>query len=523
MQQPIIEIILSELKVPFTPLYLRQIERELPYGASLWAIGQILNRYGVDHTSLRVSDKEQIRRIPCPFVAQASGDCVVVTSVTDDEVKYRTTSGAFSAPLDTFKQAWTGAVMMVGASEDSVEPNLTEHRRVERNNRLLKALSWLGLIILFAGAAVASKLSALSVTLCLVYTVGAWLSVLLLKKQLNINSAAADKICSLLNSAGCTDPHKSAGPGPRLFGIFDLSIAGIAFFGVNLVATLLSPNGLGGAVISIAVALALPLTLWSVAYQGFKRKSWCTLCLLVMGCVWFAFVVMIVGGIYKEISLTLPLLGALTASAAAYWLIMSALRYLNDYYKAAEQDKKENTSLRRIKFDNHIWDSLLRDSPEIYTVEGEEASGILFGNPDSELPLITIVGNPFCNPCGRMHSRLEPLIEAGFRIQYFFTYFNPDLAPVNKRIVETYMTEGEQTTWKLLTDWYTNGHPKEHPFANPLSQEITAETAKEIVDELIRHDKWTANAGISATPTILIDGKPLPAGYSVEDLIYLYT
>lgn len=106
---------------------------------------------------------------------------------------------------------------------------------------------------------------------------------------------------------------------------------------------------------------------------------------------------------------------------------------------------------------------------------------------------------------------------------YFFTYFNPDLAPVNKRIIETYKTEGEQATWDLLTDWYTNGHPKEHPFANPPSQEITAETAKEIVDELLRHDRWTAKAGISVTPTILIDGKPLPAGYTVEDLIYLYT
>ena len=522
MQQPIIEIILSELKVPFTPLYLRQIEREMPYGASLWAIGQILNRYGVDHSSLRVSDKEQIGRIPCPFVAQASGDCVVVTSVTDDEVKYRTSAGAFSAPLDTFKQAWTGAVMMVGASEDSVEPNLTEHRRAERHNRLLKVLSCIGLIILFIGAAFASKLSALSISLCLVYTVGTWLSVLLLKKQLNIGSTAADKICSLLNSAGCTDSHKSAAPGPRLFGIFDLSIAGIAFFGVNLVATLLSPQGLGAAA-SFAIALALPLTLWSVAYQWVKRKAWCALCLLVMGCVWVAFAIMIFGGIYQKVSLTLPLLGALAALAAAYWLIMSALRYLCDYYKAAERDKKENTSLRQIKFDSHIWDSLLRDSAETYPVNGEEASGISFGNPDSELPLITIVGNPFCNPCGRMHSRLEPLIDAGFRIQYFFTYFNHDLAPVNKRIVETYKTEGEHATWKLLTDWYTNGHPKEHPFANPPSQEIPANIGKEIVDELIRHDNWTTKAGISATPTILIDGKPLPAGYTVEDLIYLYT
>lgn len=522
MQQPIIEIILSELKVPFTPLYLRQVEREMPYGASLWAIGHILNRYGVDHTSLRIADKEQVGRVPCPFVAQASGDCVVVTTVSDDEVQYRTTSGAFSAPLNTFKQAWTGAVMMVEATENSAEPNLKDHRREERNHRLQAVLSYLGFIVLFVGAAVAGRLSALSISLCLVYILGGWLSYLLLKKHLHINSAAADKICSLLNSSGCTDSHGSEGEGPRLFRMFDLSIAGIAFFGVNLFATLLSPQGLGPAV-SLAVTLALPFSLWSVAYQWIKRRTWCTLCLLVMGGVWSAFAIILAGGLFQKISISPTVIVSIATIGAAYWIIMSALRYLIDYYKAAERDKEENTSLRRIKFDTHIWGSLLHDSSESYPVEGEEASRIFFGNPDSSLPLVTIVGNPFCNPCGRMHSRLEPLIDAGFRIQYFFTYFNPDLAPINKRIVETYMSQGEQATWALLSDWYAKGHPKGHPFANPPSKEIPTEIAKEIVDELIRHDKWTANAGISATPTVLIDGKPLPSGYGVEDLIYLYT
>ncbi|MBD5238341.1 MAG: hypothetical protein HDS64_01020 [Bacteroidales bacterium] len=31
-------------------------------------------------------------------------------------------------------------------------------------------------------------------------------------------------------------------------------------------------------------------------------------------------------------------------------------------------------------------------------------------------------------------------------------------------------------------------------FANPPEHEVPIETAKEIVDELIRHDKWTAKA-----------------------------
>lgn len=522
MQLPIIEIILSELKVPFTLLYLRRIEREMPYETSLWAIGQILNRYGVAHSSLRILDKERIGRIPCPFVAQASGDCVVVVSVIDDEVKYRTSSGGFSASLDTFKHAWTGAVMMVEASEDSIEPNLIEHRREEWDNRLLTSLTILGLIVLLVGAMIAGRLSAIIIALCLIYILGTWLSIMLLKKQLNISSTAADKICSLLNSSSCTDSHKSEGVNPRLFGIFDLSIAGIAFFGVNLLATLLSPQELASAV-SLSVSLVLPLTLWSVAYQWFKRKSWCVLCLLAMGCIWAAFTIMLVGGLYQDIFLTLPSFAALATVSSGYWLTMVGLRYLSNYYKGAEWDKKENTSLRRIKFDNNIWGSLLRDSPESYPVEGEESSSIFFGNAESELPLVTIVGNPFCNPCGQMHSRLESLIDAGFRIQYFFTYFNDNLAPINKRIIETYKIEGEQTTWKLLTDWYTNNHPKEHPFANPPSQEISAEIGKEIIAELIRHDEWTAKAEISATPTILIDGKPLPIGYTIEDLIYLYT
>lgn len=522
MQKPIIEIILSELEVPFTPFYLRLTKQEIPYGASLWAIGQILNRYGVDHTSLCVSDKEQIGRIPRPFVAQVSNDCVVVTAVSDHEVKYKTTSGAFAASLDTFQKVWTGAVMMVKPSKSSIEPNLIEHRREERIYLLQTVLSYLGLIVLFAGAVVVGRLSTLNISLGLVFILGTWLSVLLLKKQLDINSTTADKICGLLNSSGCTDSHKSGHTDPRLFGIFDLSIAGIAFFSVNMFATLFSPQGLGIAV-TLAVALTLPLTLWSVAYQWFKSKAWCALCLLVMGCVWISFTIMMIEGMYQYIHLTIPLLSGLATVGAAYWLVMSTLRYISDYYKAAEHDKKENTSLRRIKFDNHIWDLVLQSTSESYPVKGKEASKIFFGNPNSEFPLITIVGNPFCSPCGRMHTRLKPLIEAGFRIQYFFTYFNASLAPINKRIIETYMTQGEQVTWELLTNWHTSGHSRQHPFANPSSYKISDETAKEIVGELRRHDKWASTAGILVTPTLLIDGKPLPPGYNVEDLIYLYT
>ena len=42
-----------------------------------------------------------------------------------------------------------------------------------------------------------------------------------------------------------------------------------------------------------------------------------------------------------------------------------------------------------------------------------------------------------------------------------------------------------------------------------------------VQEEFDRHIKWKKVTGISATPTILVNGYQLPTHYAIEDLLYL--
>ena len=76
-------------------------------------------------------------------------------------------------------------------------------------------------------------------------------------------------------------------------------------------------------------------------------------------------------------------------------------------------------------------------------------SRILFGNPNAGLQ-ITILTNPFCNPCAKMHKRIEEHLETVHDkvcIQYIFSSFSPDLDFANKYLIAVYL-EKEETQMK---------------------------------------------------------------------------
>ena len=63
-------------------------------------------------------------------------------------------------------------------------------------------------------------------------------------------------------------------------------------------------------------------------------------------------------------------------------------------------------ALNSIKADEDVFAALLKKQP--YYDTSDCPSIIRFGNPDSPLQL-TILTNPYCNPCSRMHQRIDRL------------------------------------------------------------------------------------------------------------------
>jgi len=495
--------------------------RSLPLNDSLWAIKKTLDHYNISNSAIHLTDKSQLKDVPVPFLAQVTGDFCIVSSTSEHDIRYTTAFKRVNTGIEQFVKEWSGIVVLCKATNETTEPDYSSNRRLQKIDRITKLLTWVSCaVVLVCTFLWNNSFSIASVTTIVLSAIGTALSYLLVKKHLHVPSNVTEKLCNIVGHGKCDENPNPAGNDIRLFGMFELSEAGVSFFGVNMLATLLFQDASLPS-IALCIAIAVLFSFWSVAWQRIRLKGWCTLCLLVMTTIWVQFATFIFAGIYPAIEPSFAIIAALAALGASYWIALVSVRATSRLYQRHQDQLASINNMQRMKYDRETWDNLLACSEPQLIVTGETASALTFGDLDSEFPLITIVGNPFCNPCAHMHRRLQPLLDAGFCIQYVFTYFNQDLAPVNKQIVAAYISRGAAQTWQLLTQWY-DGDRKHHIF-NPTSNEpIPAEHEQQIIHELMKHDKWRETSGITATPTVLVDGRPLPSHYQVEDLLYVY-
>ena len=186
-----------------------------------------------------------------------------------------------------------------------------------------------------------------------------------------------------------------------------------------------------------------------------------------------------------------------------------------------------------------MFSALLKQQPYYEVIVSD--SQILFGNPDARLR-ITILTNPFCNPCAKMHKRLDEFQkdtktgetgrnesnalnrESNVCIQYIFSSFNEDLVYANRYFISIYLAKGKDVAWKLYSDWFERGKAlKEDYFkSQPWIMEImdNPEIKIAIEVEFQKHESWKEKTQLRATPTIIVNGYKMPDNYKIEDLCY---
>jgi len=186
-----------------------------------------------------------------------------------------------------------------------------------------------------------------------------------------------------------------------------------------------------------------------------------------------------------------------------------------------EQTRQEINS---IKANEDVFRTLLTQQPR-YEVSKSD-SQIIFGTPDSELK-VTVFTNPFCNPCAKMHKRIEKLLKDTKReicIQYIFSSFQPDLDYANKYLIAAWLISchcvpDTQSPEQIITDWFEKSKDLKEKFFENLQLDMSN---PDIDAEFQKHEAWKAKTQLRATPTILVDGYKLPDNYKIEDLKYFF-
>ena len=288
---------LTILGVRHTDSYTNRSFRSMPF-PTMFGLKKLLATYGVESVGLKLADSDMIDRLPTPFIAQTSRGMVIVTAVDADTVMYVTQSVEETAPKGRFSAAMTGNVFVAFADDNACEPGYAVHRFTEIANIAKKwvlaalAVALLGYAIVTNG--IYRHIS--TVLLTIIDIAGVYISTLLVMKSAHIKSRHADAVCSVVQAGGCDDTL--ATPASKFVGIFGWSEVGLAYFGVSLGCLLMFPDHIDD--LALCNLICLPFSFWSVWYQKFKAKSWCTLCLCVQSLLWLSFFCYLGGGWLRQ-------------------------------------------------------------------------------------------------------------------------------------------------------------------------------------------------------------------------------
>jgi hypothetical protein len=260
--------------------------------------------------------------------------------------------------------------------------------------------------------------------------------------------------------------------------------------------------------------LALPYTFWSVWYQKVKARQWCPLCLIVQVLLWGVF---LLDGLFGYIRIPDFYLQNMLITGCIYLIPMLTLNLLVPRLGKGNQVEHLRQKINSIKANEDVFKTLLSQQPH-YEVSRED-SQILLGNPDAKLT-VTILTNPFCNPCAKMHTRVESLLgeaKENLCIQYILSSFNENLQYACRYLIAMYLEKDRATAIRLLDEWFGRGKELKERFFEDLQLDMTNPLIEE---EFQKHKLWKEKTQIRATPTILVNGYQLPANYKIEDLQY---
>ena len=536
--------LLSLLGVNYTESFSDKYYNEHPHKYNLYGISKMLSDYKIRNAATRIDDKEKnLFNIELPFVAHAGGDFVVVNGLTTNLLKENGGSPAFeelegavhfirngkqiSIPVSQFIQSWSGVILLTETSLDSIEPDYKAHRKKDLFILAQQAIVAVAGIFILGIAYInniylshispISPYSVLGITLLIfVNLIGIYICYLLVLKQMQIHSRYADKICTLFSKSDCNNVLES--DAAKLWDVFGWSEIGLGYFVANVFVLLFLPHLITYA--GIINILSLPFTVWSVWYQKVKARQWCPLCLIVLVLLWSYF---LLNCLFGYLQIPTYSISEILLTGCIFTISILALNLLIPKLSEGNQVESLRQEINSIKANDEVFKSLLLQQ-SFYEVNKMD-SQILFGNLDAKL-VITILTNPFCNPCAKMHTRIDKLInrrgesnsptkKTNVCIQYIFSSFNESLEYANRNFIAIYLEKGKDAAWQLYSAWFEKGKSLKEAFFDDLKLDMTNPA---IEAEFQKHEAWKKKTQLRATPTILVNGYKLPENYKIEDL-----
>ena len=510
----ILSTFLKLIKVKYTESYLHKLAQTHPNKNNMLGLKQVLDVYGIETEGVKYDDK-LLAELVFPCILHISGGFVVGKDLENDTITYIYEDTEVKKGVEDFCHIWTGhALLPTGDFSTAIEPNYASNRKAEITKLIGKKLLWI-LPVFIWGMIFYSSLLNISFYSC-IDTILEWIGLLLcyflMEKQIFRKSNYGDKVCSAFHLNNCNDVLFAT---KAKIGILSWSEIGFGYFAARLICRIVIPE----AQLTLALIgwISMLYGIWSLWQQLRVLHNFCMLCTLVQAVVWLIGIVdiyAILHGIYDFSSLIFNFL------LAGSIIVLSILftHVVASYYNSEKERMDAVWKLNSFKADEDVF--LVKLHQQEHYETSEEDSHVVFGNKDSKIN-ITILSNPHCNPCAKMHKRVESLLESygdKLCVQYIFTSFNEELKESCRFLIASYLQLDTIMSQTILHQWFDGEKDNAKDYISIIPVDIRV---KETEEELEKHWQWRTRTGITATPTILVNGYLLPDGYEIEDLPFL--
>ncbi|MDR0750570.1 MAG: hypothetical protein LBF62_13515 [Tannerellaceae bacterium] len=517
MKNPFVHF-LELLGVKHTKRYSNRVYNEHPYKNSLYSFSSLLSEYSVENVTVQLLDEDKdIKKLEVPVIVSCGSEIGIISKIENDSITLTALNNInVKISIDQFNELWDGITLFAEAGSKSIEPHYQKHKLSDLFNSTQKYILLLFSISLILSTVWTKELylNSIIMLLLVINLAGVFVSYLLILKHYKIQSNYADKICSLIQKGDCNDVLDSSAS--KLFGLIGWSEVGMSYFVSNCIILLFNPELLP--LLAVVNVCTLPYSFWSVWYQKYRVNSWCTLCLIVQGLLWLIFIVNMVFGYFNptQDSLVVQSLVILSCIYIIPFIIVNQLLSL-----IIKKNKMENITqeFNSLKANDDVIKAIL--SKQSYVEVDKSSSQILFGNKDAEI-LITILTNPHCTPCARMHSKISDFLSdknSKFCIQYIFSSFGEEFDMSSKFMIAIYLNNPIDEACEIYHEWFTFGRINSFSFF----QKYKVTFDEYCINEFNKHNEWRKNSKLSATPTVLINGYKLPKHYNIEDIRFFTT
>lgn len=505
----ILESFLSILEIGYTKYFAVTLYLEHPHKYNMYGLQKMLNVYGVKTLGVRVDTKD-LSKLTYPCILHTYSDFFVGLECNAGTIKFLHQGKETILSHDAFQQIWTGNALVVEETTEAVEPDYKRHQRHELVS-MVKIYGTPVMLMLAVAIGIANHLKNMSIadTIYMVLSLlGGGICIMLMEKQLFGNSRYGDKVCSLFHHADCNSILD--GPRAKICGI-SWSEIGLGYFAANTLLQSLFP-----ASFSFMTAinwLSMLFALWSIYYQWRVAKSWCVLCIMVQIIIWG----MGVTAIFlctTGASLTFDIADCLLS------ILVFAVGIMTVHLFASARVKEEQRiyivqRYRALKANDIVAKNLIESGD--YHETTLDDSSIIFGNPKAKMR-ITILSNPHCNPCSRMHRQVERLLlmsKNEICIQYIFSSFNEELEDSSRYLIFCYNNHHKDEALSKFALWYEK---EKFDYERIIQKNYILIHTETIEQEMEKHRKWCERTALSATPTVLVNGHIIPREYELNDL-----